>query len=121
MTNVKCGKVINNADNLTLVGNPYAMLMYTVGLNPEEDPTLNVEEGCIQCYTERFDDGEYLAGFRSPYNSRNGLSYLHNHRTELMERYFSLGRNCMAVNCIKSDFEDRNNGLTNWASVQKCA
>ena len=121
LTNVKCGKVINNADNLTLVGNPYAMLMYTVGLNPEEDPTLNVEEGCIQCYTERFDDGEYLAGFRSPYNSRNGLSYLHNHRTELMERYFSLGRNCMAVNCIKSDFEDRNNGLTNWASVQKCA
>lgn len=130
LTNVKSGKVINNADNLTLVGNPYAMLMYTVGLNSEEDPTLNVEDGCIQCYSERFDDGEYLAGFRSPYNSRNGLSYLHNHRTELMRKYFVLGKYCMAVNCIKSDFEDRNNGsdfdsdsqyVTNQPQIVDCA
>lgn len=130
LSNVKKGKVINNADNLTLVGNPYAMLMYTVGLNPEEDPALNIEENCIQCYSERFDDGEYLAGFRSPYNSRNGLSYLHNHRTELMSKYFKLGRYCMAVNCIKSDFEDRNNGsdfdsdsqyVTNQLQIVDCA
>lgn len=130
LTNVKSGKVINNADNLTLVGNPYAMLMYTAGLNPEDDPTLNVEDGCIQCYTERFDDGEYLAGFRSPYNSRNNLTYFHNRRTELMQKYFSLGRNCIAVNCIKSDFEDRNNGsdfdsdsqyVTNQSQIVDCA
>jgi hypothetical protein len=108
----KMGKVIQNADNLVLVGNPYGMLMYTVGLNPEEDPTLNVEDGlATQCYTKRFVDGDYLAEFRSPFNGLNNMGYLHNVHHPLMEKYFDFGEMIIAVNCIHTDFQDRNNGL----------
>lgn len=108
--NLKSGKLIQNADNLVLVGNPYAMLMHSVGLNPEDDPTFSTEDDAIQCYTGRFDDGEYLAEFRNPFNSRNNLGYLHNHYHEYFERYFDFGKQIVAVNVIHTDFCDRNNG-----------
>ncbi len=107
---VKTGKLIQNAENLTIVGSPYAMLLHTVGENPLKDPTFDHEDGCIQCYTERFEDGEYLAEFRNPFNSRNNLGYMHNHLHPLIKKYFNLGKLCIAVNMIGTDFQDRNNG-----------
>lgn len=107
---LKNGRLIQNADNLTIVGNPYGMLMYSVGLNPEDDPTFETEDNVIQCYTERFDDGEYLAEFRSPFNGRNNLGYLHNRCHPYMQRYFKFGKLIIAVNMIHTDFQDRNNG-----------
>ena len=115
---LKSGQLIQNAENLTIVGSPYAMLLY--GATGDEsvaltDPTLKHEDGTIQCYTERFDDGEYLAFFRSPFNSKNNLTYLHNHYDFNFEKYFNLGKQVVAVNMIGTDFQDRNNGLTYWA------
>jgi len=107
---VKGGHVLQNADNLVIVGNPYGMLMHAVGLNAEDDPTFQVEDGCIQCYTERFEDGEYLAEFRSPFNSANNLGYLHNKLHPLIKKYFNFGRLIIAVNGIHTPFQDRNNG-----------
>ena len=108
--NFKSGRSIQNADNLTIVGSPYAMLLYSIGRDPNDDPTFNIEEGCIQCWTERFEDGEYLAEFRNPFNSRNNLGYLHNVNHEYLNKYFNLGKLCIAVNLIGTDFQDRNNG-----------
>ena len=108
--NFKNGRSIQDADNLTIVGSPYAMLLYSVGKDPLEDPTLRPENGTIQCYTERFEDGEYLASFRSPHNSRNNIGYLHNKKHPLMQKYFDLGQLCIAVNMIESDFQARHNG-----------
>ena len=118
--NFKSGRVIQNADNLVIVGNPYAMLLHSVGIEPEEDPTFEFEEGAIQAWCPRFRDGEYLAAFRSPFNSRNNLGYLHNVYHEYFDKYFALGDLCVAVNMIETDFQDRNNGLI-WVSAQKCA
>lgn len=39
--------------------------MKAVGENPLEENIFDVEEDAIQCYTERFMDGENLAAFRS--------------------------------------------------------
>ena len=108
--NFKRGRVIQNADNLTLVGSPYAELLWSVGDNPLSDPTFENEDGCIQCYSERFDDGEYLAEMRNPFNGMDNLGYLHNHLHPLIKKYFTLGRLVIAVNCNHTDFEDRNNG-----------
>lgn len=119
--NFKSGRSIQNADNLTIVGSPYAMLMCAVGENPLDDPTFAVEDGCIQCWTSRFDNKEYLAEFRSPFNSRNNLGYLHNVYHPYFDKYFNLGKLCIAVNMVGTSFQDRNNGLTYWLSVQKCA
>lgn len=110
IANAKMGRIINNGDNLTIVGSPYAMLLYTVGEDPESDPTFNSEDGCIQCFTERFKDGEYLAEFRSPFNSCNNLGYLHNHYDYRLDKYFNIGKNCIAINMIHTDFQDKNNG-----------
>lgn len=109
--NFKFGRAIQNADNLVIVGNPYGMLMCAVGLNPEKDPTFDVEEGTIQCWTERFKDGEYLAGFRSPFNSQNNLGFYHNHYHEYFDRYFKLGKQIIAINMVHTDTQSRNNGL----------
>lgn len=117
----KSGHGIQNADNLTIVGSPYAMLLHAIGEDPSNDPTFKEEPGCIQCYTERFANDEYLAEFRSPFNSRNNLGYLHNVYHEYFGKYFNFGKLIIAVNMKKTDFQDRNNGLTYGSSVQKCA
>ena len=108
--NLKSGRVLQNADNLVIVGSPYAMLMHAVGLNALDDDTFSQEQGCIQCYTGRFEDGEYLAEFRSPFNSRNNLGYLHNVYHPRFEKYFNFGKLIIAINMIGTDFQDRNNG-----------
>lgn len=107
---LRTGKITINADNLTICGNPYGLLMYTVGENWNDDPTLNVEDGVIQCYTTRFNDGEYLCGIRNPHNSPNNICYLHNKHTDIMKRYFEFSPNILAVNCIHTDVQDRANG-----------
>lgn len=115
--NMKNGKLLQDAENLVIVGSPYAMLLYAATGNEnsvDNDNTFFCEEGTIQCYTERFNSGEYLAFFRSPFNSKNNLTYLHNVYHKNLEKYFNLGRQVIAVNLINTDFQDRNNGLIKW-------
>lgn len=124
------GKITINADNLTVFGNPYALLLYSVGENFLEDPTFSHEDGTIQCYTKRFDPGEYLAAFRNPHNSPNNICYLHNVESDVMDKYFVFSDNIMAVNCIQTDIQDRANGMdfdsdfmfvTNHSTIVKAA
>lgn len=110
---IKSGEIILNAENLTIVGSPYAMLLYAATgseASVGQDITFRPEPGTIQCYTERFGDGEYLAFFRSPFNSKNNLTYLHNVYHENLKKYFNFGKQIIAVNLIGTDFQDRNNG-----------
>lgn len=111
---LKSGEIIQNAENLTIVGSPYAMLLYAATGKEEsvdEDSTFFVEKGTIQCYTERFNSGEYLAFFRSPFNSKNNLLYLHNTYSEKFEKYFNFTKQIIAINMIHTDTQDRGNGL----------
>ena len=105
------GKITVEADNLTVFGNPYALLLYSVGENFIEDPTFSHEDGTIQCYTKRFSPGEYLAAFRNPHNSPNNIAYLHNVSSVEMDKYFVFSKNIIAVNCIETDIQDRCNGM----------
>ena len=108
--NFKNGKIIQNADNLVIIGSPYAMLLHSVGVDTNNDCTFCVEQDVIQCWTERFEDDEYLAEFRSPFNSKNNMGYLHNIHHEYFDKYFKFGKQIIAVNMIGTDFQDRNNG-----------
>lgn len=110
VTNFKSGKIIQNADNLVIVGSPYAMLLHSVGESVENDDTFSIEEDTIQCHTKRFEDGEHLACFRSPFNSKNNMGYLHNVYHWKFDRYFDFGEQIIAVNMVHTDFQDRNNG-----------
>ena len=126
----KFGKVIQNADNLVFVGSPYAMLLYTVGEDIEQDNTFVIEQDAIQCFTNRFNDGEYLACFRSPHNSKNNISHLHNVYSEEYFKYFDLGEQIIALNVLHTPIQDRMNGcdfdsdsgyVTNQEDIVKCA
>jgi len=121
MKELKTGHILQDADNLTIVGSPYAMLMHAAGDDPLTDPTFELEDGTTQCWSERFNDNEYVAGFRSPFNSQNNLNYLHNHYHPYFDKYFKFGKLIVAVNMNGTDFQNKNNGLVKWASVQKCA
>lgn len=110
---IKSGELLQNGDNLTIVGSPYAMLIYAATGNSDDcdlDDTLKQENNVIQCFTHRFDDGQYLAGFRSPFNGRFNMSYLHNILDPRIEKYFNFSPQIIAVNMIGTDFQDRNNG-----------
>lgn len=124
------GKIFVEGDNLTVFGNPYALLLYSVGEDWQDDPTFQQEKGCIQCYTPRFSSNEYLAAFRNPHNSPNNVCYMHNVYSKYFEKYFDLSNNIMAVNCIGTDVQDRCNGedfdsdfnlVTNHPVIVKCA
>lgn len=104
------GKITVEGDNLTVCGNPYALLLYTVGEDWENDPTLHQDNDIIQVYTTRFTDGECLCGLRNPHNSANNIGYFKNVIHPLMEQYFDFSNNIMAVNCIHTDVEARMNG-----------
>ncbi len=111
--NFKSGKIIQNADNLVIVGSPYAMLLYGATGKPEvvdDDDTFSIEDVATQCYTTRFDDGEYLAEFRSPFNGKYNLGYLHNVYDVRFEKYFNFCDQIIAVNMNGTDFQDKNNG-----------
>lgn len=124
------GKITVNADNLTMCGNPYALLLYAVGEDWTKDPCFEQEQGTIQCYTTRFNDREYLCGIRSPQNSPNNICYLKNTYSKEMQKYFPFSENIVAVNCIGTDLQDRTNGsdfdsdfifATNNPIMVKCA
>ena len=119
----KRGRIIQNADNLVIVGSPYAMLLHAVGEDVEKDTTFEQHDDCIECFTNRFDNGEYLAEFRSPFNGFFNLGCFRNNKESPIwcKYFYNLGNLVVAVNMKHTMFQDRNNGLTNWVSAQKCA
>lgn len=105
------GKLLQPGDNLTLCGNPLAMLMKACGMNPLDDPSFKARDDAIECHAPRFADGELLAGFRSPHNSSGNIVAFRNTCPEELMRYFpSLGENVIAVNGIGTDIQSRLNG-----------
>lgn len=132
---IKSGKLIQNAENLVIVGSPYAMLLHAAGDDISKDNMFIERKDPyepIQCYTERFDDGEKLAEFRSPFNGRNNMGYLiNNYPPENVKKYFKdFGKQIIAVNMVGNDFQCRNSGsdqdsdfiyCTNQMQIVECA
>ncbi|SHJ65410.1 hypothetical protein SAMN02745248_00598 [Hathewaya proteolytica DSM 3090] len=113
---LKSGKLLINGDNLTIVGNPYIMLLHAVG---QVKHTNNVLDSSFTdnslgqgntCYTTRFAEDEKLACFRNPHNAPNNIVIVINTKNEIMDKYFNFTDNIIAVNLIKTDFQDRANG-----------
>lgn len=105
------GKLLQEGDNLTICGNPIALLLKVIEKNPLEEHCFKTQKDVIQCYTERFKNGEPLAGFRSPHNSPNNIVYLENTYSKELIKYFpNLGQNVIVINGIKTDVQDRLNG-----------
>lgn len=108
---LQLGKLLQNGDNLTICGNPVALLMKVTRQDFLKEPCFEQIEDGIQCYTARFKNGEKLAGFRSPHNSPSNIVYLENVYSESIQKYFShLGKNVIIINGIGTDVQQRLNG-----------
>lgn len=108
---LKLGKLLQYGDNLTICGNPVALLMKVTGQDFLNEPCFKRIDNGIQCYTTRFQDGERLAGFRSPHNSPNNIVHLVNTYSEGIQKYFpNLGNNVIVINGIGTDVQSRLNG-----------
>lgn len=116
---LQSGKLLFEAENLTIVGNPYLMLLHSVGdlneyidnniIEGYEDETLPINDDYISVYTKRFEAGEELASFRNPHNAPNNVGYNKNFRHELIDTYFNFNNSVMAVNLIKTEEQDLKN------------
>ena len=108
---LQLGKLFQYGDNLTICGNPIALLMKATGQDIMDESCFDQIEDGIQCYTSRFKDGEKIAAFRSPHNSPNNIVYLENVYSDCIEQYFpDLGDNVIIINGIKTDIQQRLNG-----------
>lgn len=109
---LQLGKLLQYGDNLTICGNPVAMLMKVTGQNILKEDCFNVKSNCVECYTTKFANGECLAGFRSPHNSPNNIVHLCNTYPDILIKYFgNLGNNVIVVNGIGTDIQQRLNGM----------
>ncbi len=104
------GKLFQNGDNLTICGNPIAMLMKVTGQDFLHEGCFCSHDDRIECYTKRFAKGERLAGFRNPHNSPNNIVCLENVYPEELIKYFpDLGKEIVVINGIGTDVQDRLN------------
>ena len=105
------GKLFQAGDNLTICGNVIALLKKVTGQDFLDEKCFELMDNAIQCYTERFVEGEEIAGFRSPHNSPNNIVYLKNiYPAELKEYFPRLGKNVIVINGIGTDVQSRLNG-----------
>ncbi len=108
---LKLGKLFQYGDNLVICGNPVAMLMAITGQSVTQENCFRQYDDKIQCCTSRFEEGEMLAGFRSPHNSPNNIVYLENVHPESIKKYFpNLDNNVIIINGIGTDVQSRLNG-----------
>lgn len=104
------GKLFQNGDNLTICGNPIAMLMKVTGQDFLHEGCFCSHDDRIECYTKRFAKGERLAGFRNPHNSPNNIVCLENVYPEELIKYFpDLEKEIIVINGIGTDVQDRLN------------
>ena len=108
---LQLGKLLQYGDNLTICGNLVSLLMKVVGKDfLQEECFESIEDG-IQCYMSRFNEGERIAGFRSPHNSPNNIVHLINVYPPSIQKYFpKLGKNVIVINGIGTDVQSRLNG-----------
>lgn len=105
------GKLLQEGDNLTICGNPISLLMLVTGQDYLNEECFTSRRDGIECYTTRFEDGECLAGFRSPHNSPNNIVHLINKYSDPIQKYFpKLGDNVIIINGIGTDVQSRLNG-----------
>ena len=106
------GKIMVKADNLTTCGNLYELLLYAVGEDYLRGSPFRETKSreYIGCYNSMFEDGERLAGFRSPHNSPNNIMYFRNVHNKVYDEYFELSKNILVVDNIETDLQSRSNG-----------
>jgi ribosomal protein L12E/L44/L45/RPP1/RPP2 len=124
---LKKGKIkIPNTDYAVLCGNPYELLLHSIGGEITEENTLHKGK---EIYCSAYGDGEELVGFRNPnICSGNVLVSKNVYKEEF--KYFNFTKNIVIINSTDNDIYDRLQGcdldsdtvlLTNHPVIKKRA
>ncbi|MFG3610983.1 hypothetical protein [Rummeliibacillus stabekisii] len=107
INHVKKGHLKLVADNCVLFGNPYEMLLHTIG-KFKEVKSIALHDN--QVYTKLFDWNEELVGVRHPHTSSSNFAHFINAYNEKINTYFKLSKNIIVINSIGVPIMDRLSG-----------
>lgn len=107
VTHCKKGKIRLNGDYCVLLGNCIEYLYHAIGefdINTVNEDDLALKGNEI--YTKLFEDGLELVSFRNPHTSPSNCLLSKNKYVEVIDRYFNLTSNIVAVNAINFPIQD---------------
>lgn len=105
LKNMKKGHILINGNYSVLFGNPYEMLLHTIG---KFDGTTSLPPGHI--HTTRYDYGKKMLGCRSPHISTSNILITENMRHDLIDKYFNLTDEIVCINAIGENTLERLSG-----------
>lgn len=103
--NMKKGHILIDGTYATLFGNPYEMLLQSIGLFNGESI---LEVGTV--HNIRYKYGETLLGSRSPHVTIGNILLTKNVESKELDRYFNLTNNIICINSINENILERLSG-----------
>jgi len=100
--NIKKGHVYINGTYAVLLGNPYEMLLHSIGQFKG-----NGYMECGTIHNIRYKDGEELLGCRSPHVTISNILLTKNKHYDMINNYFNLTSNIVCINSIKENTLER--------------
>lgn len=105
LKNMKKGHILLNGTYATLFGNPYEMLLQSIGLF---DGISALPIGTV--HNTRYPYGTELLGSRSPHVTIGNILITKNIACEKIDEYFNLSKNIICINSIKENILERLSG-----------
>lgn len=107
---VNRGKIRVVGDYAVLVGNPFEMLLHSIGQLLTDGATEETLQSHSlvgnQVYSSLFENDEWVVGFRNPHTSPSNILLAQNKHNEQISKYFNLTDNIVAVNAINFELQD---------------
>lgn len=103
--NIKQGHILIEGNYSTLLGNPYEMLLQSIGRFNGES-----QLGVGNVHSRRFEYGKKLLGSRSPHVCAGNILLVNNVENKEVDRYFNLTNEIVCINSIKENILQRLNG-----------
>ena len=108
LKNMKRGHILINGNYSVLFGNPYEMLLHSIGTFDIESCGSSLPPGYI--HTTRYPYGKKILGCRSPHISTSNVLISTNMRHDLIDEYFNLTDEIVCINAINENILERLSG-----------
>ena len=102
---MKKGHVLLDGTYATLLGNPYEMLLQSIG---KFDGTSILPVGTV--HNTRYDYGTDILGSRSPHINQGNILVTRNIECKTIDKYFNLTNNIICINSINENILERLSG-----------
>lgn len=106
--NIKKGHILIDGNYSVLFGNPYEMLLHSIGRFDIKADDSSIPPGFI--HTKRYPFGKKLLGCRSPHISASNILVSTNMRHDLIDTYFNLTEEIVCINSIHENILERLSG-----------